>query len=124
MSKRLIISIWLSALLVGLLIAIPTTVEFTNHWRAKNYAVSGCKIYWTFTQTSAEAEGVKMSRVRANWSEAARLNPAYIPLAEAGVNLIVERMDAKRYGYEQQWLNSLRTLQGFCDFVINPQTTK
>ena len=111
----------MSSLLVGLLVAIPTTVDFVNHWRANNYAEAGCKIYWSQTTESSD---VKTSRVRANWSEAARLNPAYIPLAQAGVNLIVERTDATRFGYEQQWLNSRTILEGFCDFALNPQTIK
>jgi len=121
MSKRLVISIWMSSLIIGLLVAIPTTLNFIDHWRAKNYAESGCKIYWYETN---ESRDVKNSRVRANWSEAARLDPSYISLAAASKTLKVERDMAKAFGYEQQWLDGLHVIQGFCDFVINSQVTK
>ena len=121
MFKRLAISIWLSSLLVGLLVAVPTTLNFIDHWRAKNYAESGCKIYW---YESDESRQVKNSRVGANWSEAARLDPSYITLAAASKTLLVERDIAKSFGYEQQWLDGLHVIQGFCDFVINSQVKK
>ena len=117
MSKRLVISIWLSSLLVGLLVAVPTTLNFIDHLRAKNYAESGCKIYW---YESDESRSVKNSRVRANWSEAARLNPDYLLLASASQTMLVERDMAKAAGYEQQWLDGLQVIQGFCDFVVTP----
>ena len=121
MSKRLVISIWLSSVLVGLLVAIPTTLNFIDHWRAKNYAESGCKIYW---YESDESRQVKNSRVKANWSEAARLNPDYLLLASASQTTLVERDMAKAAGYEQQWLDGLQVIYGFCDFALNPQVSK
>jgi hypothetical protein len=121
MSKRLVISIWLSSLLVGLLIAIPSTLNFVDHWRAKNYAEQGCKKYWL---ESSDTPDVKNSKVRANWSEAARLNPNYLLLASASQTVLVEREMARSAGYEQQWLDSLQVIQGFCDFVLNPQVSK
>ena len=121
MSKRLIISIWLSSLLVGLLVAIPTTLNFIDHWRAKNYAEQGCKKYWFQTTDSPD---VRNSEVRANWSEAARLDPDYLLLASASQTTLVERDMAKSAGYEQQWLDGLQVIQGFCDFAVNPQVSK
>ena len=121
MSKRLIISIWLSSLLVGLLVAIPTTLNFIDHWRAKNYAEQGCKRYWFQTTDSPD---VRNSEVRANWSEAARLDPDYLLLASASQTTLVERDMAKSSGYEQQWLEGLQVIQGFCDFALNPQVSK
>ena len=121
MSKRLIISIWLSSLLVGLLVAIPTTLNFIDHWRAKNYAEQGCKKYWFQTTDSPD---VRNSEVRANWSEAARLDPDYLLLASASQTTLVERDMAKSSGYEQQWLEGLQVIQGFCDFALNPQVSK
>ena len=121
MSKRLIISIWLSSLLVGLLVAIPTTLNFIDHWRAKNYAEQGCKKYWFQTTDSPD---VRNSEVRANWSEAARLDPDYLLLASASQTTLVERDLAKSSGYEQQWLEGLQVIQGFCDFALNPQVSK
>ena len=121
MSKRLVISIWLSSLLVGLLVAIPTTLNFIDHWRAKNYAEQGCKRYWFQTTDSPD---VRNSEVRANWSEAARLDPDYLLLASASQTTLVERDMAKSAGYEQQWLDGLQVIQGFCDFALNPQVSK
>jgi hypothetical protein len=121
MSKRILVSIWLSFLLVGLLVAVPTTLNFIDHWRAKNYAEKGCKKYWTDGPDSRELTNVK---VGALWSEAARLDPEYILLASAGKTLRVERQTAKSFGYEQQWLDGLHVIQGFCDFAINPQVSK
>ena len=121
MSKRLVISIWLSSLLVGLLVAIPTTLNFIDHWRAKNYAEQGCKRYWFQTTDSPD---VRNSEVRANWSEAARLDPDYLLLASASQTTLVERDMAKSSGYEQQWLEGLQVIQGFCDFALNPQVSK
>ena len=111
----------MSSLLVGLLVAIPTAVDFINHWRANNYAEAGCKIYWS---QSTDSRDVKNPRVKANWSEAARLDPSYITLAAASQTLLVERDMAKAAGYEQQWLDGLQVIQGFCDFVVNPQVPK
>ena len=121
MSKRLVISIWLSSLLVGLLVAIPTTLNFIDHWRAKNYAEQGCKRYWFQTTDSPD---VRNSEVRANWSEAARLDPDYLLLASASQTMLVERDMAKSAGYEQQWLEGLQVIYGFCDFALNPQVSK
>ena len=121
MSKRLVISIWLSSLLVGLLVAIPTTLNFIDHWRAKNYAEQGCKKLWFQTTDSPD---VRNSEVRANWSEAARLDPDYLLLASASQTTLVERDMAKSSGYEQQWLEGLQVIQGFCDFALNPQVSK
>ena len=121
MSKRLIISIWLSSLLVGLLVAVPTTLNFIDHWRAKNYAEEGCKKYWLQTTESPNARN---SKIRSNWSEAARLNPDYLSLASASQTILVEREMAKSAGYEQQWLEGLQMIYGYCDFVINPQVSK
>jgi hypothetical protein len=111
----------MSSLLVGLLVSIPTAVDFINHWRAKNYAEAGCKIYWFKT---TDSPNVKYSRVISNWSEAARLNPEYLLLASASKTVLVTRQEAKRAGYEQQWLDGLHVIQGFCQFVFNPQVTK
>jgi len=110
-------SIWLSSLLVGLLIAVPTTLNFIDHWRAKNYAESGCTIF----VFESDNDG---GRARANWSEAARLNPDYLLLASASQTTLVERDMAKAAGYEQQWLDGLNIIQGFCDFALNPQVSK
>jgi hypothetical protein len=121
MSKRLIISIWLSSLSVGLLVAIPTTLNFIDHWRAKNYAEQGCKKYWFQT---TDSPGVRNSEVRANWSEAARLNPNYLLLASASQTVLVGRDMARSSGYEQQWLDGLNVIYGFCDFALNPQVSK
>ena len=121
MSKRLVITIWLSSLLVGLLVAIPTTLNFIDHWRAKNYAEQGCKKYWFQTTDSPD---VRNSEVRANWSEAARLDPDYLLLASASQTMLVERDMAKSAGYEQQWLEGLQVIYGFCDFALNPQVSK
>ena len=121
MSKRLVISIWLSSLLVGLLVAIPTTLNFIDHWRAKNYAEQGCKRLWFQTTDSPD---VRNSEVRANWSEAARLDPDYLLLASASQTTLVERDMAKSAGYEQQWLEGLQVIYGFCDFALNPQVSK
>ena len=121
MTKRLIISIWLSSLFVGLLVAVPTTLNFIDHWRAKNYAEQGCEKYWL---KSTDSPGVRNSEVRANWSEAARLNPDYLPLASATQTVLVQREMARSSGYEQQWLDGLNIIYGFCDFVLNPQVTK
>jgi hypothetical protein len=120
-SKRLIISIWLSSLLVGLLVAVPTTLNFIDHWRAKNYAEQGCKKYW-FQNT--DSPDVRNSEVRANWSEAARLDPDYLLLASASQTTLVDREMATSAGYLQQWLDGLQVIQGFCDFVLNPQVSK
>jgi len=117
-SKRIVVSIWLSSLLVGLLIAVPTTLNFIDHWRAKNYAESGCTIYFF------ESGDNRGARARANWSEAARLNPDYLLLASASKTAQVERDMAKAAGYEQQWLDGLHVIQGFCDFALNPQVSK
>ena len=121
MSKRLIISIWLSSLLVGLLVAVPTTLNFIDHWRAKNYAEQGCKKYWFQTTDSPD---VRNSEVMANWSEAARLDPDYLLLAAASQTTLVDREMATSAGYLQQWLDGLQVIQGFCDFVLNPQVSK
>ena len=121
MSKRLIITIWLSSLFVGLLVAVPTTLDFIDHWRAKNYAEEGCTKYWSAGPDSRENTNIK---VGALWSEAARLDPQYLLLATSSKTLMVERVTARTFGYEQQWLDGLHVIQGFCDFVINPQTSK
>ena len=121
MSKRLVISIWLSSLFVGLLVAVPTTLNFIDHWRAKNYAEEGCTKYWSDGPDSRENTNIK---VGALWSEAARLDPEYLLLATSSKTLMVERVTARTFGYEQQWLDGLHVIQGFCDFVINPQTSK
>ncbi len=121
MSKRLIINFWLSSLLVGLFVAIPTTINFIDHWRAKNYAEQGCKKYWL---ESTDSPDVRKGEVRANWSEAARLNPEYLLLASASQTVLDERELASAAGYEQQWLEGLRVIYGFCDFVLNPQVSK
>ena len=121
MTKRLVITIWLSSLLVGLLIAVPTTLNFIDHWRAKNYAEQGCKKYWYQTTDSPD---VRNSEVRANWSEAARLDPDYLLLASASQTVLVGRDMARSSGYEQQWLDGLDVIYGFCDFILNPQVSK
>jgi len=121
MTKRLVITIWLSSLLVGLLIAVPTTLNFIDHWRAKNYAEQGCKKYWSQTTDSRD---VKNSEVRANWSEAARLNPEFLLLASASQTVLVGRDVARSSKYEQQWLDGLAVIYGFCDFALNPQVSK
>jgi hypothetical protein len=121
MSKRLVISIWLSSLSVGLLVAIPTTLNFIDHWRAKNYAEQGCKKYWFQTFDSPD---VRTSEVRANWSEAARLDPDYLLLAAASQTTLVDREMATSAGYLQQWLDGLQVIYGFCDFALNPQVSK
>ncbi len=121
MTKRLVITIWLSSLLVGLLIAVPTTLNFIDHWRAKNYAEQGCKKYWFQTTDSPD---VRNSEVRANWSEAARLDPDYLLLASASQTVLVGRDMARSSGYEQQWLDGLDVIYGFCDFILNPQVSK
>jgi hypothetical protein len=121
MSKRFVVTIWLSSLLVGLFVAVPTTLDFIDHWRAKNYAEQGCKKYWLKSTVSRD---VRNGEVRANWSEAARLNPDYLILASVTQTVLVGRNTARTYGYEQQWLDGLQVIQGFCDFVINPQVSK
>jgi hypothetical protein len=121
MSKRLIISIWLSSLFVGLLVAIPTTSNFIDHWRAKKYAEQGCE---KFRLVSIKSPGVKDSEIRAIWSEAARLNPEYLLLASSSQTVLVGRELARTAGYEQQWLEGLQVIYGFCDFAINPQVSK
>jgi hypothetical protein len=115
MSKRLVITIWLSSLLVGLLIAVPTTITFVNHQRAKHLAIQGCESWWLDT---------KMVPAQSLWSKAARLNPAYIPLAAAGKTITVSRDDATNAGYLQQWLDGLSIRQGFCEETINPNRGK
>ena len=115
MSKRLIITIWLSSLLVGLFIAVPSTVNFINHWRAKELAVQGCESWWLET---------KMIPAQSLWSRAARLDPSFIPLASAGKTLTVSRDEATRAGYLQQWLDGLHIFQGFCEDTINPNPDK
>lgn len=107
--------------MVGLLVAIPTTLNFIDHWRAKNYAEQGCKKYWL---ESSDTPDVKNSKVRANWSEAARLNPDYLVLASASQTSLVGREMARSAGFEQQWLEGLRMIYGYCDFVLNPQVSK
>ena len=101
--------------------AIPTTLNFIDHWRAKNYAEQGCKKYW-FQKT--DSPDVRNSEVRANWSEAARLDPDYLLLASASQTVLVGRDMARSSGYLQQWLDGLQVIQGFCDFVLNPQVSK
>jgi hypothetical protein len=121
MSKRLVISIWLSSLFVGLLVAVPTTLDFIDHWRAKNYAEQGCKKYWL---ESIESPGVQDSEVIANWSEAARLNPEYLLLSSASQTVLIGRDMARSNGFEQLWIEGLRVIYGYCDFAINPQVSK
>jgi hypothetical protein len=121
MSKRFVVTIWLSSLLVGLFVAVPTTLDFIDHWRAKNYAEQGCKKYWSDGPDSRENTN---AQVEAMWSEAARLDPEYLLLASASKTLSVGRDTARIFGYEQQWLDGLHVIQGFCDFVMNPQVSK
>ena len=101
--------------------AIPTTLNFIDHWRAKNYAEQGCKRYLFKTTDSPDGRN---SEARANWSEAARLDPDYLLLASASQTMLVERDMAKSAGYEQQWLEGLQVIYGFCDFALNPQVSK
>jgi hypothetical protein len=115
MSKRLVITIWLSSLLVGLFIAVPTTVNFVNHQKAKHLAIQGCESWWLES---------KMIPIENLWSRAARLDPAFIPLASAAKTMTVPRQTAERFGYLQQWLDGLHMLDGFCQETMNPNPDK
>lgn len=115
MSKRLVITIWLSSLLVGLFIAVPTTVNFINHQKAKHLAIQGCESWWLES---------KMIPIENLWSRAARLDPAFIPLASAAKTMMVPRDTAEKSGYLQQWLDGLHIFQGFCEDTINPNRDK
>lgn len=115
MRKKTIIGIWLSTLLLGLAIAVPTSAQFLAHQKAKSLAVKGCESWWLES---------KMIPAQSLFSKAAQLDPAYIPLATAGKTLTVDRQTAKRFGYEQQWLDGLHTFQGFCEITINPNPKK
>jgi hypothetical protein len=115
MTKRLVITIWLSSLLVGLLIAVPTTVNFINHQKAKQLAIQGCESWWLES---------KMIPIENLWSRAARLDPAFIPLASAAKTMTVPRQTAERFGYLQQWLDGLHMLDGFCQETMNPNPDK
>lgn len=115
MSKKLVLAVWISSLAVGLGIAIPTSASFLINLKAKSLAVQGCESWFLDS---------KMIPAPNLFSRAAKLNPAYIPLAAAGKTLQVERMTAKRFGYEQQWLDGLHTFQGFCEDTINPNPVK
>ena len=115
MSKRLVITIWLSSLFVGLFIAVPTTITFVNHQEAKHLAIQGCESWWLET---------KMIPLENLWSRAARLDPAFIPLASAAKTVTVPRDTAERFGYLQQWLDGLHMIDGFCQETMNPNPDK
>ena len=115
MGKKFFIGVWVSGLVLGLALAIPTVIQFSQHQKARSLATQGCESWWLES---------KMIPAQSLFSKAAHLDPAYIPLATAGKTLVVDRPTAKRFGYEQQWLDGLHTFQGFCEIVINPNPGK
>ena len=106
---------WSVSIVVGLAIAIPTSYNFAVHQKAKTLALQGCKSWWLDTQ---------MIPAQSLFSQAARLDPAFIPLSTAGKVLIVDRPTARAAGYEQQWLDNLQVFQGFCEMTVNPDPGK
>jgi hypothetical protein len=115
MGKRLLLLMWSVSIVVGLAIAIPTSYNFAVHQKAKTLALQGCESWWL---------DVRMIPAQSLFSQAARLDPAFIPLSTASKVLIVDRPTARAAGYEQQWLDNLQVLQGFCEMTINPDPGK
>ena len=98
---------------IGLGVAVPLTYSFIMRVQAKSHIAKGCK---------AMNSNPSDNSARAHFSKAALLDPAYLPLAAASVASVVDRQTAQRFGYEQQWLNGLSTIQGVCDNFLNPQS--
>ncbi len=115
MGKKLFIGVWVSSLVLGLALAIPTVIEFSQHQKARSLAKQGCESWWLKS---------KMIPAQSLFARAAHLDPAYLPLSSAGKTLIVDRNTANSFGYEQQWLDGLHMIQGFCEIVINPNPGK
>lgn len=115
MEKKFITGMWISGIALGLAFAIPTVTQFVQHQKARSLATQGCESYWLES---------KMLPAQNLFSQAAHLDPAYIPLSAAGKTLDVDRQTAKRFGYENQWLDGLHLFQGFCQAVFNPNPEK
>ena len=98
---------------LSLAIAVPLTYSLAMRFQAKSHVIKGCK--YVYNPPSENA-------ARAQFSKAALLDPVYVPLAAAAVATTVDRATAQRFGYEQQWLNGLSVIQGFCDNYLNPQS--
>jgi hypothetical protein len=109
--KNLIPVLGILIILVLLFIAVPQTYSFLTRFQANSLAKQGCS-EWLKKGNAAAADNL--------FSRAAQLDPAYVPLSSAGKTLSVTREISIRFGYEQQWLDGLHTLQGYCEETLNP----